>query len=300
MAEEEESLVSAHTVVTNMRQHKRSDQASGAFLIIIYGEQLGLKIPLDTQPLAIGRSADNDIQVEQESVSRRHCRIEFRAREYQLADLQSTNGTFVNDLPIDNNRVSLRDGDQIKVGQTLFKFIMGDNVEAQYHEEIYRLMTVDALTNVYNKRYYREALDKEVGRSQRYGRQMALLIFDIDHFKKINDGFGHLAGDAILARIGSLLQEHLRHHDMAARIGGEEFAVILPEVGLEGAKIVADKLLRLVAQTKFDFEGELINVTISIGVAEWTATSTDTEDIMKRADAKLYEAKNSGRNRVCY
>ena len=137
-------------------------------------------------------------------------------------------------------------GDQLKVGRTILKFIVGDDKEAQYHEEIYRLMTTDGLTQLHNKRYFDEMLDREVARAKRYKRTFSLLVFDIDHFKKVNDRFGHLGGDAILRQLGAVLLGRLRVNDVLARIGGEEFALITPEVGLDGATELAGKINRLI------------------------------------------------------
>ncbi len=218
--------------------------------------------------------------------------------EFLVRDLGSTNGTYVNDdLVHDDGR--LRHGDQLKVGRTILKFIVGDNVEVEYHEEIYRLMTTDGLTQLHNKRYFDEMLDREVARAKRYKRSFSLLVFDIDLFKNVNDRFGHLAGDAILRQLGAVLLGRLRVNDVLARIGGEEFALITPEVGLDGAKELAGKINRLIGDTRFEFEGARVNVTVSIGVAEWQTHYEDPADVLKAADDKMYEAKRNGRNQVC-
>ena len=115
-----------------------------------------------------------------------------------MADLNSTNGTFVNDDVIREQK--LRDGDQVRIGRSILKFMTGENVEVHYHEEIYRLMTVDGLTQIYNRRYFNEALEREFNRSKRYDRQLSLVVFDIDHFKRVNDTHGHLAEDQPVAR----------------------------------------------------------------------------------------------------
>jgi len=124
-------------------------------------------------------------------------------------------------------------------------------------------------------------------------------MVDLDHFKRVNDTYGHVAGDAVLRHLGQLLRRGLRAHDVAARIGGEEFALITPEVGLEGATELAGKINRLIADTRFEFEGARVDVTISVGVAEWQPHFEDATDLFQAADAKMYEAKRSGRNRVC-
>ena len=160
-------------------------------------------------------------------------------------------------------------------------------------------MTTDGLTQVHNKRFFEEALEREVSRASRYKRPFALILFDIDHFKQVNDTHGHLAGDAVLRQLGSLVRARVRRDDIVARTGGEEFGVITPEIGAEGAVELAGKLLRLIEATSFEFDGTLIPVTVSLGVAGWDpAIHRAPDDLVKAADEKLYAAKRGGRNRV--
>jgi diguanylate cyclase (GGDEF)-like protein len=292
------SASASQTVLTEVGEARepRAPKANGC-LIVIYGPEMGRRVQVGTEPVIIGRGAQCEIQVDQESVSRNHCRIRFSGTEFLVRDLGSTNGTYVNDDIVDEEG-RLRHGDQLKVGRTILKFIIGDDVEVQYHEEIYRLMTTDGLTQLNNKRYFDEVLDKEVARAKRYKRTFSLLVFDIDHFKEINDRFGHLAGDAILRQLGAVLKGRLRVNDVLARIGGEEFALITPEVALDGAKELGGKINRLIADTRFEFEGTRVEVTISVGVAEWQPHYEDAWDLHKVADDRMYEAKRSGRNQV--
>lgn len=283
------------TVVTHNPTDR--DEKRQACLVTIYGGDLGRRIPLGSDgPLIIGRSSRADLQIDQESVSRNHCEIVGDNNRYLIRDLGSTNGTYVNDELVEE--ASLRDGDQIKIGRTIMKFITSGNIEAQYHEEIYRLMTIDGLTQVHNKRYFEELLEREVSRSVRYDRQFCVVMADIDHFKEINDTHGHLAGDAILRQIGRLLQNRVRRDDIVARMGGEEFAILLPEVDLENAQELAESIRSMIESTTFRFEQEVIPVTMSLGVAQWSEGMTSGEQLVKAADIKLYEAKNSGRNKV--
>ena len=284
------------TDATGARAEKRGGD-SGC-LIVIYGQDMGRRIHVGTEPLIIGRSPQCEVQVDQESVSRNHCRVRHHEGEFRVRDLDSTNGTYVNDDLIEAE-ARLRHGDQLKVGRTILKFIVGDDIEVQYHEEIYRLMTTDGLTQLHNKRYFDEMLDKEVARAKRYKRTFSLLMFDIDRFKQVNDTHGHLAGDAILRQLGAVTLGRLRRNDVIARVGGEEFALITPEVGLSGAVELAGKINRLIQDTRFEFEGTRIDVTVSVGVAEWQAHYDDPEDLYKAADDKLLEAKRTGRNKVC-
>ncbi|MGB0680713.1 MAG: diguanylate cyclase [Polyangiales bacterium] len=295
----DESGVSApsKTVVTSTRSIQRSERSRDACIVVIYGENIGTRLPLGQGEMTIGRTSTCTLQIDQESVSRTHCKLYARDGRFYARDLNSTNGTYVNDELI--NEIDLRDGDQLKVGRTILKFISGGNIEGQYHEEIYRLMTIDALTQLHNKRHFEEHIAKEVARSHRYRRPVSVIVFDIDHFKSINDTYGHLAGDAVLRQLGTVVLGRIRSHDVASRIGGEEFAVILPEVDLKSAAVVAQGLCQIVRETVFDFEGNRIDVTISLGVAQWSNSLTSHADLVAAADSKLYEAKRGGRNRVC-
>lgn len=297
MSTEERTTNPSKTVVTVITSApKRGGVDNQACLVVIYGDDLGRRVPLSTEPVTIGRSSKCDVQVDQDNVSRNHARITRHGNDYLLSDLGSTNGTYVNHRFVDE--AELKDGDQIKIGRTILKFIKGDNVEVQYHEEIYRLMTVDGLTDVYNKRYFTEELEKEISRSRRYERVFSLVLFDIDHFKQVNDNYGHLAGDSILRQLAELIRSRIRRDDSLARIGGEEFAILLPEVGCKGATELAEKLRRLVEEKVFVFEGLRLNVTISLGVADWNPKIADVQALIKAADEKLYEAKRAGRNQV--
>lgn len=297
MSTDERTTNPSKTVVTVITSApKRGISDDQACLVVIYGDDLGRRIPLGSNPVTIGRSSKCDVQVDQDNVSRNHARVTQQGKDYIISDLGSTNGTYVNDECV-SQRV-LEDGNQIKIGRTILKFITGDNVEVQYHEEIYRLMTVDGLTNAYNKRFFSEELEKEISRSRRYSRDFSLILFDIDHFKQVNDTYGHLAGDAILRQLAGLIQSRIRRDDSLARIGGEEFGILLPEVAENGAYELAEKLRHLVEDKVFVFEGLKLNITISLGVAQWNPKITDPHALIKSADEKLYEAKHSGRNQV--
>ncbi|HEY8375156.1 MAG TPA: GGDEF domain-containing protein, partial [Nannocystis sp.] len=246
--------------------------------------------------MTIGRGTLNDICVSQDSVSRTHATLRVEDHGVKLRDNESTNGTYVNDHKI--HEAWLKDGDLIKIGRAIFKFLSGDNVESLYHEEIYRLSTVDGLTQIFNKRYFLETLERELSRARRYDRPLALVMFDIDHFKQCNDTYGHRAGDFVLREVAEVVRERARKVDVLARYGGEEFAMILPEIDIRGATQFAEKIRQMIAESKFMFEGRHIPVTISIGVAELTPDIATFDDLIKRADARLYKAKQSGRNRV--
>ncbi len=267
-----------------------------ACLVVIYGAELGRKYHIDGREMTIGRGTLNDICVSQDSVSRTHATLRVEDHGVKIRDNESTNGTYVNDHKV--HEAWLKDGDLIKIGRAIFKFLSGDNIESLYHEEIYRLSTVDGLTQIFNKRYFLETLERELSRARRYDRPLALVMFDIDHFKQCNDTFGHRAGDFVLREVADVVRERARKVDVLARYGGEEFAMILPEIDIRGATAFAEKIRAMIGESKFMFEGRHIPVTISIGVAELTPDIATYDDLIKRADARLYKAKQTGRNRV--
>lgn len=287
------------TVVTVIAPIQRGTTSADddACLVVIYGQDLGKKYRFTSDSITIGRSSKSDIHIDEESVSRSHCRLKRAGKAITIRDLGSTNGTYVNDRQADE--IILRDGDLIKVGRTIFKFLSGGNIENAYHEEIYRLMTIDGLTQVFNKRYFVESLERELSRSRRYRRNLSLIMFDIDHFKNINDTYGHLAGDAVLKQLCQVVHSRIRREDLLCRYGGEEFAILLPEIDHFNAKLTAEKIRRLVERTSFSFEDTVIPVTISLGVTTVDTDTIDPESFIKLSDEQLYKAKNSGRNRVC-
>jgi diguanylate cyclase (GGDEF)-like protein len=270
-----------------------------ACLVRIYptGPDVGRRYKLLEEPVIIGRGAGCEVQVDEHSVSRRHARIQSTGEEFFVYDLQSTNGTFVNEEPIET--AGLNDGDYLRVGNCIFRFLAGGNVEADYHEEIYRMTIRDGLTDLHNKRYLIDFLDRELSRSARHGRHLTLLFFDIDRFKEVNDNFGHLCGDYALREMSSLVREGICKEELFARYGGEEFAIVLPETTCEKGAGVADRIRELVAGHSFVYENQPFRMTISIGLAATVGDPTMTpEELIRRADERLYEAKNKGRNCV--
>ncbi len=270
--------------------------ADRACLVVIYGPELGKRAPLSQATFEIGRSSRSDLPIDQESISRHHARITWDGARHVIEDLGSTNGTYVND--VSTKKQMLTDGDQVKLGRSILKYMAGDNIEANYHEEIYRLMTTDALTQTHNRRYFNEALEREYNRSLRYRRALSLILFDIDHFKKINDTYGHVAGDSVLRQLSLVVKPRLRQQDVLARIGGEEFAVLLPEVDTEGARIAAEKVRKLVESARFLVDNKEFGCTVSIGLTSFDARMTAPGMLYETADKNLYAAKNGGRNRV--
>ena len=267
-------------------------------LVQIYpaGPNMGRKYDLKGKTITLGRDPSSDIVISSDSVSRRHARLSLENGRRLLTDLQSTNGSYVNDQPIISD--FLEHGNQVKIGDTIFKYLVGSDVETAYHEEIYRMTIIDGLTGIFNKRYFMEALEKEMSRAQRYGRALSILMFDIDLFKRVNDTYGHLAGDYVLQALARLISTRSRREEIFARYGGEEFVIILPETLKDGALELAEQLRRRVASYTFVFEGEEIPLTISIGVATTINEGITEAELIKKADEKLYLAKSEGRNCV--
>jgi len=269
-------------------------------LVIIHrrdGLPLTKRIDLSRPIMRIGRDTNNDIVLEDTEVSRRHARLEARGRSWVLMDVGSTNGTFLNDRELDSC-VKLRGGDRLKIGSQIFKFLTGDDVESAYHDEIYRLSITDNLTGIPNQRALRDELRREVSRARRHTLPTTFLMLDIDRFKEVNDRYGHLAGDAVLARVASAVREATRDGDTVARYGGEEIAVLMPQTDLPEACGVAERIRTTIEALVTEYRGLSIGVTVSIGCASLQAEDADLDDLVKRTDDKLYEAKSGGRNRV--
>ncbi len=260
---------------------------------------LGNRYVVGHLPVVIGREAECTVPCQDQSVSRTHARVERRPDgRYQVSDLGSRNGTFVNNSPA---RVQiLGDGDNLQVGSTVFRFLAPGNVEASYHEEINRLAALDPLTGLHNRRALADCLAREVTAATRHRRPLSVAMFDIDHFKAVNDRLGHAAGDLAIKALVATVAALARKEDLLARYGGEEFVLVLPDVGPEQAHKCGERARAAVAAQPFAFEGRSYSITVSVGVAgfrggEWLLPS----ELVRRADEQLYQAKHGGRNRVC-
>ena len=290
--------MSGETRVTKIQKLQDLRANGESCLVMIAGPFLGKKYPLiEDDTFTVGREDGNFVVVDMDNVSRRHAQVRLRDGRYFVKDLGSTNGTYLNDEEIREEQ-PLRNGDLVKIGSAIFKFLSGNNIEQQYYEEIYSLTINDGLTQVSNKRFFLEFLEREMGRCHRYQRALSLMMMDIDHFKQINDVNGHLAGDYVLREMAGIIKPRVRKEECFARYGGEEFAYVIPESGGDNTRKLAEKVRRLVEDHHFVFEGKSIKVTLSIGVADLTGEMTEGLQFIKVADANLYKAKKSGRNRV--
>ena len=265
-------------------------------LIVLLGESVGKTFSLE-RPAIIGRGDVAQVRLRDDGISRRHAMVVRVSGDLCLEDLQSANGTRVNGQPI--TRHVLRDGDKIQLGEkTILKFADADSVEEGFHQAMYEAAVRDALTGVYNRRHFVERLASGVAYSRRHRSPLSLLMIDIDHFKHINDGHGHPAGDHVLAALGQILMAAVRAEDIIARYGGEEFAILCRGTPPMSALQLAERLRRAVESNAFVYRDKRISVTLSVGIAMCADSPTAAQHLVAKADAALYEAKQTGRNRV--
>ena len=276
------------------------NELSGRLLQIHPVKIDGGLIKLGNKPFVVGRNEDCEMTVSDNSVSRTHAKFQVEDGSFWITDLDSTNGTFVNQKRIKTSR-ELQSGDRVRIGGRIFKFIATDEVEAQYHEAVYSMMTKDSLTSAWNKQYFMDVLQRDIARRKRSKRSFGLMMMDLDHFKSINDNYSHLVGDEVLIEMALRIFCSIRADDVFARYGGEEFAIILSDAELEAAKQVGERCREVIAETPFDTTLGPIDCTVSIGL---TIIDEDNpfslKELISAADAKLYEAKNAGRNQLRY
>ncbi|WP_162312573.1 GGDEF domain-containing protein [Pseudoxanthomonas yeongjuensis] len=295
MAPKDENPATTQRTMLSAGPHRAGPRS--ACVVVIHGEGLGRRADVDERAVVVGRSQEADLHIPHRSVSRQHCQVWRDGDEYRIRDLQATNPTQVNDQAIEE--AVLVDGDHITLGESILKFISHCSVEARYHEEIYQLATHDSLTDLHNRRHFIEMADKEIARAMRHRRVLTMCIIDVDLFKPVNDRYGHISGDNVLRQIAGVLRRHVRSDDFAARIGGEEFAVLLPECDIDAAYGFAERLRQAIAGAEFRPGNEAQTITISIGVAAMNAERDTCSRMMAAADAALYRAKSQGRNQVC-
>lgn len=248
--------------------------------------------------LEIGRSAAVGISLpEVMSISRKHARLRYIGPVVTIEDLGSTNGTYVNGQPV-HGRTVLRSGDRFQTAAVHFKFLHEQDVESAYHLAIYELVAKDGLTEIFNKRKFDEEMQREFARATRHQRPLSLIIFDLDEFKTINDTYGHLCGDFILKQVASLARDVVRPEQVLARVGGDEFVILAPETGAEGAEVLASKIRDRVAGYEHRYGDIRIPVSSSFGVAELHREMSTPQDLYHAADEALLLSKRNGRNRV--
>jgi diguanylate cyclase (GGDEF)-like protein len=261
--------------------------------------ELGRRIDLPLGDLTFGRESHCDVVVPLGGVSRVHCSIRRDAAGTWLRDLGSTNGTQHNGATVrPHEDVRLAGGDLVAVGGAVFKVLDSGSAELDYHAQVFRTLALDDLTRVHNQRKLQDALESEIARCTRHRHTFSLLLADIDRFKEINDRYGHLCGDRVLQHIAVLLAHQGRRENCTARFGGDEFAIVLAETPLPGALVFAERVRGAIESEAFGAGAARIEITVSIGVAEWMPSMRRPEDLIAVADAALYRAKHAGRNRI--
>ena len=276
------------------------ETAASEHVVVVYaGTQLGRVFPLIPGPNVVGRAPAVDIALADEEVSRTHAVITLGPgpQDVHLEDQGSTNGTFLNGEMI-QGKVALAAGDRISLGNHVLKLVVMDALERAFHAVLLDQSTRDALTGLGNRRTTLEELQGRYDLSHRHHRPLAVIMCDLDHFKVINDTYGHGAGDFVLQEFGERVRRTLRISDLAGRIGGEEFLLVLPETDMEGALLLAERLRAATGEHAFDLPSGPITVTCSLGVAQARSEDRDGGTLMARADGALYVAKHQGRNRV--
>jgi diguanylate cyclase (GGDEF)-like protein len=260
---------------------------------MIFPPRLGSEPPLTLgeEAIVVGSDETCGFVVDEPSVSRCHARIEPTEDGYAIVDLGSITGLFVNGIRVESAR--LESGDHIELGDVVLRFLASGSVEAMYHEEMYRLSTTDELTGIANRGCLERFLGRELSRSFRHQRSVAILMFDVDNFKQINDRLGHLGGDYVLRTLAECLSIEVRAEDLLARYGGDEFVWVLAEGDGEAAAACASRACSVVASHRFEYSGVPCAVSISVGTA-WTTGNEvlSPRDLLSRADKALYRSKH--------
>ncbi|MBI5257318.1 MAG: GGDEF domain-containing protein [Burkholderiales bacterium] len=306
MSAEDTTLILKSTEVTLFQQLGGAAMRRSC-LILYSGAETGKRFVLDAHAMTIGRLPDAEVFVDNSSVSRKHAELALSGETVTIRDLGSSNGTFVNDVRAEGS-VRLKDGDLIRLGKVFLKFYAHESLDALLHDRIYRMATVDAGTEVFNRQYLIDALKSEIKLARLTTRPLSVIYFDLDFFKSVNDRFGHGAGDHVLKESAALVKSLVRKEDIFGRLGGEEFAVVLPNAPLDVAAELAERIRAAVAAHEFEFTLEgpdgpgtaKHQQTISLGVTQLADDIKDCKELLDAADKQLYRAKHGGRNQVSY
>lgn len=295
--DEATKVLSGDQATLNQDMLKAKEQE--ACLIIIRGTPQGHRYFLTQENMIIGREVTVEISVVDQGISRKHAQISKIADKVFITDLGSANGTLVNDKKLPPKEPKeLQKEDMIKLGNSILKFLPAGELETLFYGNLGLAANTDPLTKTYNKRYLLEALDAEFKRAKALHSDFTLLFLDLDHFKKVNDTYGHDAGDFVLREFAQLIRTQLRTKDIFARYGGEEFIILMGNTNATDAAEVAEKMRASVELHPFIYEGKRIPVTSSMGLAELETGIESATTLLKRADQALYEAKKTGRNRL--
>jgi diguanylate cyclase (GGDEF)-like protein len=268
-------------------------------MTVLRGELPGALFPLHAEETIIGRDPEVTISLPEHSLSRQHACVRRAGHLYTIEDLGSTNGTFIDGVRITGAH-NLEDGCRVHLGtRTVLHFRLYDAVELAAACETYALTVRDPLTGVYNRRYLQDRLWSEAAYCRRHGTPLSLILLDIDHFKSINDGYGHSVGDDALRTLASTLLQLTRQEDVLARYGGEEFALIARGIDRQNTLAFAERIRRSVESQCLAVANGMVSFTVSVGVAHSVnGDDSDVQSLLETADRALYAAKEAGRNRV--
>jgi two-component system cell cycle response regulator len=269
-----------------------------AMLLRMDGVGAGQVVSVVQTPFTMGRHATNKLPIDDDSISRFHARFVIEDGKYMVEDLGSRNGTFIQGKRV--TRAEIKDDDWVQFGaRVAFRFALTDSRQEGLLRKLYESSTRDALTGAYNRRHFEDRLRAEIAFAVRHATDCALILLDIDHFKKVNDTYGHQAGDEVLRHLGTLANRTLRTEDVFARFGGEEFAIILRGASTRGAGRLAERLREALMSTHASYDGQEIPCTLSAGCAALSCcVSPSPDEVVAVADRRMYAAKQAGRNRV--
>jgi len=267
-------------------------------LLRLDGAQAGEVLTLAGDVVLIGRHPPDGLSVNDPGVSRIHAALRRRGSAHVVEDRDSRNGTFVNGVRVVT--ATLSDGDSLQLGpRVAFRYTWADAHQEELLRQLYESSKRDALTGAFNRQHFEERLIAEVAYAQRHGADVGLVFFDLDHFKRVNDTHGHAAGDAVLRQVAGIVAQRLRTEDVFARVGGEEFVVILRSSSLKAVARVGERLRAAIATSPVHHDGNLIPISISVGCAALRPRDErGGQELVEMADRRLYAAKNGGRNRV--
>jgi two-component system, cell cycle response regulator len=289
-------ITNLSSLESELRQRR---QQLAAYLVVLQGTNVGEMHKIEGPEVVIGRAMSAGVRLNDDGISRRHCRVISIGGQVIIEDLGSANGTLVNGEMVQHH--ALKEGDKIRLGATtMLKFTYQDKLDETFQQQMIDAALRDAMTRTYNKKFFLDRLETEFAYARRHKTMLSLVMFDVDHFKRVNDTYGHLAGDAVLVHLARITQATIRTEDVLARYGGEEFAVICRGIALLNAGILGERLRTRVEGENFDYQGARLPVTISVGVAALPEANANVPaELVREADTALYEAKRSGRNRVC-
>jgi two-component system, cell cycle response regulator len=277
---------------------KAQQQKAMPYLVMYSERNMGKRLDLTEAKITMGRSPEADILIDDKRVSKIHCTVQYKNGSIVVEDNNSTNGTFVNGVRI--TKETLTNNALLQIGATIMKIEFKNKAEVEYEDELLKKATTDALTGVANRHYFMTRSREELSFARRTNILMGLVMMDIDHFKNVNDTYGHQAGDYVLNQFAALVDKNIRGEDILGRYGGEEFVVLMRgEMEPPGAVIFCERIRKTVEAFQFNFNGQIIPVTVSIGVCLKPGKDIETlEDLIAEADKALYRAKQTGRNRV--